>query len=139
MDFFFFLTGKGNAWVWSCQQQKGSSQATCHGAIYRPKSQKGCGGPRRGCDLLTVKPGTWHPSTPLSSACTCVAGTRPHLGHGSEKGRRQMYSSRGNIKTEPRKQQRGIVGKGSWLQGEGPPTTSARSDLPQLMEPALRS
>lgn len=41
---------------------RGSSQVTCHGAIYRPESQQGCSELRNERDLLVVGPGTWQQS-----------------------------------------------------------------------------
>lgn len=56
-----FLQEKGNAGC-GAASGRGSSQVTCHGAIYRPESQQGCSGLRNERDLLVVGPGTWQRS-----------------------------------------------------------------------------
>lgn len=42
--FFFFLNRKKEMQGWGAASSRGSSQATCHGAIYRAESQQGCSG-----------------------------------------------------------------------------------------------
>lgn len=88
-------------------RSKGSFQATCHGTIYRQESQKGHSKLWRGCDLLVVEPGTWHPSILTNSACTCVALAYSRIWVvGIKRTEKKCSHPEGKIKTKFRKEQK---------------------------------